>query len=127
MKKDWHAEPFRTMVALGESTTAGGWSTSPERCWVSVLGALIGAGLSLRHLYLQGLPEDQVPSCGPGLDYLMDVFPMTEVIEMVLSGDGSCAEVVWTFLGLSIPGWTLIGFAGLLLVGGFQVLRQIRD
>lgn len=29
------------MVALGESITAGGWSTSPDRCWVSVLGALI--------------------------------------------------------------------------------------
>ena len=41
MKKDWHAEGFRTMVALGESTTAGGWSTSPNRCWVATLAALI--------------------------------------------------------------------------------------
>lgn len=90
------------------------------------LGALAGIGLSLRHLYLQSLPEDQVPSCGPGLDYLMDVFPMTEVIEMVLSGDGSCAEVVWRFLGISIPGWTLVGFLGLLLIGGYQMLRQVR-
>jgi lysophospholipase L1-like esterase len=29
------------MVALGESTTAGGWSTSPDRCWVPLLAALI--------------------------------------------------------------------------------------
>ena len=41
MKRDWHAEEFKRLVALGESTTAGGWSTSPERCWVPVLGALI--------------------------------------------------------------------------------------
>ena len=41
MKKDWHSEEFRTMVALGESTTAGGWSTQPHRCWVPVLGALV--------------------------------------------------------------------------------------
>ena len=41
MSKDWHRQEFRTMVALGESTTAGGWSTSPDRCWVSVLGALV--------------------------------------------------------------------------------------
>ncbi len=40
-KKNWHAEEFRCLVALGESTTAGGWSTSPERCWVAVLGGLI--------------------------------------------------------------------------------------
>ena len=29
---------------------------------------------------------------------------------LVLEGDGSCAEVVWTFLGISIPGWTLVGY-----------------
>ena len=40
-EKDLHPEEFRKMVALGESTTAGGWSTSRDRCWVSVLGALV--------------------------------------------------------------------------------------
>ena len=40
-KRDWHATGFRRMVALGESTTAGGWSTNASRCWVSVLGRLI--------------------------------------------------------------------------------------
>jgi disulfide bond formation protein DsbB len=89
-----------------------------------VLAALIGAGLSGRQLYLQSLPEDQVPACGPDLDYLLDVFPMSEVIGMVLSGDGSCAEVVWSFLGLSIPGWTMIGFIGLIILGTFQIMRN---
>lgn len=42
MKKDWHKEKFRCLVALGESTTAGGWSTAKKRSWVSVLGDLIG-------------------------------------------------------------------------------------
>lgn len=41
MKRDWKSDEFEKMVALGESTTAGGWSTAPERCWVSVLAALI--------------------------------------------------------------------------------------
>jgi lysophospholipase L1-like esterase len=41
MKKDWWSEEFRKLVTLGESTTAGGWSTSPERCWASRLAALI--------------------------------------------------------------------------------------
>ena len=82
--------------------------------------------LAIRQLYLQSLPEDQVPSCGPGLDYLLDVFPMQEVIQMVLVGDGSCAEVVWTLLGISIPGWTLVGFIGLITLGLFQALRKMR-
>jgi disulfide bond formation protein DsbB len=89
-----------------------------------VAASLTGGSLAVRQLYLQSLPEDQVPACGPGLDYLLDVFPMTEVISMVLEGDGSCAEVAWTLLGVSIPGWTLVGFAGLILLGGFQIYRR---
>jgi disulfide bond formation protein DsbB len=87
------------------------------------LTALGGAGLSMRQLWLQSLPADQVPACGPGLDYLLDVFPLTEVLTMILSGDGTCAEVVWEFLGLSIPGWTLIGFIGLIAISVFQVAK----
>ncbi len=90
---------------------------------LSVLTAAGGAGLSIRQLYLQSLPADQVPACGPGLDYLMDVFPLTEVLTMVLSGDGTCAEVVWQFLGISIPGWTLVGFIGLIAIGVFQFVK----
>lgn len=87
------------------------------------LAALAGAGVSARQLWLQSLPEDQVPSCGPGLDYLIDVFTPLEVLQKVLAGDGTCAEVVWQFLGLSIPGWTLVGFIVLILAAGFQLLR----
>ena len=80
--------------------------------------------MSGRHLWLQSLPEDEVPACGPGLDYLMDIFPLSDVIRMVLQGDGSCAEVVWSFMGLSLPGWTLVGFIALAVLGCFQVLRR---
>ena len=34
-KQDWWKNEFRKLVALGESTTAGGWSTTRPRCWVS--------------------------------------------------------------------------------------------
>jgi lysophospholipase L1-like esterase len=40
-KRDWHREEFRVMVTLGESITAGGWSSSRERCWASRLATLI--------------------------------------------------------------------------------------
>ncbi len=90
------------------------------------LGALVstaGAGISGRQLWLQSLPADQVPACGPSLDYLIDVFPLTEAVRMVLEGDGDCAEVVWSFLGISIPGWTLVGFCGLIAICGFVFLK----
>lgn len=40
-KRDWHSEEFRKLVTLGESTTAGGWSSSPKRCWAPLLADLI--------------------------------------------------------------------------------------
>lgn len=80
---------------------------------LALVGAGTGVGLAGRHIWLQHLPADQVPECGPGLDYLIEVFPLRDVLAQVLSGSGECAEVAWTFLGLSIPEWTLIAFVGL--------------
>ena len=63
-----------------------------------------------RQIYLQNLPSDQVPTCAPPMDFLMDTLPIFEAVQTVLLGDGNCAEVLWSFMGVSIPGWTLIGF-----------------
>ena len=90
---------------------------------IVVLFSGLGAGTAMRQLWLQSLPESQVPACGPGLDYLLDVFPLTEVIAMVFAGDGTCAEVSWSLIGISIPGWALLGFAGLIVPGMLQMVR----
>jgi disulfide bond formation protein DsbB len=82
------------------------------------LAALAGAAIAGRHVWLQHLPPDQVPECGPGLDYMLDVFPLSQTLRMVFTGSGECAEVAWRFLGLSMPAWTLLCFIGL-AVGGF--------
>jgi disulfide bond formation protein DsbB len=92
----------------------------------AILAAALGAALAIRQLWLQSLPKDQVPACGPGLDYLIEVLPLTEVLNMILTGDGSCAEIAWTLFGISIPGWTLVGFIGLIAINVFQIVRPIR-
>lgn len=92
-----------------------------------ILGALfaIGGGcFSARQLWLQSLPEDQVPACGPDLNYLLENFPLMDALSVLLRGDGNCAEVHWTFLDISIPGWTLVAFTGLLLINVWQILRK---
>lgn len=89
-----------------------------------LLGAAGGAGVAGRHVWLQNLPPDKVPACGPGLDFMLDAFPLAEVLEMVLSGSGECAEVNWSLLGLSMPAWLLIGFCGLAVYGLFANLRR---
>jgi protein dithiol:quinone oxidoreductase len=87
---------------------------------VTLVICLFGASISGRHVWLQHLPPDQVPECGPGLEYVFKYFPLSKTLELLLSGTGECAEVLWTFLGLSIPGWTLVGFLFLALLSGAQ-------
>lgn len=80
------------------------------------IAALTGGGIAARQVWLQHLPADQVPECGPGLDYMLDAFPFAEAMKMVLSGSGECAEVHWRFLGMSIAEWSLIWFVIFIIV-----------
>ena len=91
---------------LHKPTTLGTWVYSAT----GAICALAGAGFSSRQLYLQSLPADQVPACGPSISFIFEAFPLNEALSILLRGDGNCAEVTWRFLGLSIPGWTLVVF-----------------
>ncbi len=82
-----------------------------------LLSAGAGEGVAARQVWLQQLPPDQVPACGPGLDYMLEVFPLGEALSMVLRGSGECAEVSWRLLGLSMAGWMTLVFAAYLLLG----------
>ena len=87
------------------------------------LAALATAGVALRHLYIQSLPPDSVPSCGASLDFMLKVFSLSEVLVKVLTGSGECAKVTWSFLGLAMPAWVLISA---LLLGGFALWVNLR-
>jgi len=89
---------------------------------LAALTAAAGAGVAARHVWLQNLPPDQVPACGPTLDYLLDMLPLTEVLVTLLRGDGNCAIIDAQWLGISLPGWTLVAFVGLTL---FALLTPI--
>jgi len=78
----------------------------------------IGAAIATRHVWLQSLPRNQIPECGPGLEYLLRKFPLSQALGKVLAGSGECAEVGWTFLGLSIAGWSLVWFV---LLGAYAL------
>ncbi len=77
-----------------------------------LLTSLVGAGIAGRHAYLQSLPADEVPACGPSLDYLVDILPFMELLDVVLKGSGECAKVSWDMWGLSMPTWLLLFFIG---------------
>lgn len=79
--------------------------------------ATIGAAIAIRHVWLQHLPPEEAPRCGPGLDYMLETLPLNETLHEVLTGSGECAEVGWTLLGFSIPEWTLLLFIVLGVAG----------
>ncbi len=89
-----------------------------------IITSLCGAGIAGRQIWLQHLPEDKVPECGPGLEYMLDAFPFTDALRLILSGSGECAEVQWTFLGFSIAEWSIVCFSGLIIACLIMLIRK---
>jgi protein dithiol:quinone oxidoreductase len=100
-----------------------------RRIYATLCGAsaYVGALVAARHVWLQHLPEDQVPACGPPLDYLLENFPLQDAINTLLMGDGNCAEVVWSLFGLSIPEQTLVVFCSALAASLWLAIRTDSD
>ncbi len=85
-----------------------------------------GAAIAGRQVWLQSLPPDQVPACGPSLEYMFGNLPFGEALRTLMMGDGNCAEVVWTLFGLSMADWSLIAFIGLGLAAIASVLPWVK-
>ena len=83
----------------------------------------IGAGIAGRQVWLQHLPADRVPACGPGLEYMLQSFPLMKALQKVFAGSGECAEAGWRFLGLTIAGWSLVWFVALGVLAIFIAVR----
>ena len=84
-------------------------------CSAAAILALGGLGVAARQVWLQHLPADQVPACGPDLYFMLENFPLARTFEKLFMGTGQCAEVNWRLLGLSIAEWSLACFAALAL------------
>lgn len=91
-------------------------------CIAAFLAAAGGMSIAGRHLWLQ-LHPPAIPGCGPPLEFMRETMSTTNVIRRVLTGSGDCGNVDWTFLGLSMPAWSLIWFVllgALALHAGFR-------
>jgi disulfide bond formation protein DsbB len=100
------------------------WLHSPGRtgnkiyALLTLIGAGVGVGLAGRHVWLQNLPESEIPECGPGLEFLIEALPLKDVLIAVFQGSGSCAKISMEFFNYTIPQLTLAMFAviGILLI-----------
>ncbi|GAB2491918.1 disulfide bond formation protein B [Arenimonas alkanexedens] len=87
--------------------------------------AAVGAGIAGRHVWLQSLPPGDVPLCSSmGLDYMVEVMGPLNALSKILAGSGECAKVDWTFLGVSMPAWTLLWFVSLGLGALWAALKK---
>ena len=93
---------------------------------LATLGILWSVGVASRHVWIQHLPPEDVPACGPGLDYWLQTFPLQSVVQKVLHGSGECAKVDWTLFGWSLPHWGLLFFSVLLIINLAQLFRKTR-
>jgi protein dithiol:quinone oxidoreductase len=104
----------------------------PGRTGAIVYSSLIalfglgGATAAGRQVWLQHLPPDKVPQCGPDLAFMLENFPLSRTLEKLFYGTGECAVVDWTFLGLSIAGWSLVWFIALALYAVWLAARRPR-
>ena len=90
---------------------------------IGLLMTAVGMGFAGRHIWLQYLPPEEVPACGPSLEYMLEVFPFQEALKALLMGDGNCAETLWTFAGLSIPELAMVVFS-VMALGFLMVLLR---
>lgn len=89
-----------------------------------MLFSFAGIAITLRHIWLQSLPKDQVPECGPGLEYMIETFPLKDALGMLLTGSGECAEIHWQLFGLTLPQQTLALFVVLLIIQMLQFRKK---
>ncbi|HWI36190.1 MAG TPA: disulfide bond formation protein B [Burkholderiales bacterium] len=117
---------FYAVMALFILATLHG----PRGRGASIYAALItlfaagGAAAAGRQVWLQHLPPDKVPQCGPDLFFMLENFPLSRTWEKLFYGTGECAQVDWTFLGLSIAGWSLVWFIALAIFAWVAARRR---
>lgn len=87
--------------------------------------AAVGIGIAGRHVWLQMHPPG-FATCGAPFAFMRETMDTPTLIQKVLTGSGDCGIVDWTFLGLSMPAWSLVWFLLLAAVALFAGLRAHR-
>jgi protein dithiol:quinone oxidoreductase len=107
-------------VFLVAAVTNPGRPGAKMFAWLTLLTGGTGAALAVRHLYIQSLPADQLPSCGMGITYMLESLPFLDVFARALRGSVECNKID-LILGLPIPAWNLVFFI-VAIVAAFMLI-----
>ena len=107
----------------------------PRRVGNRIYGVLVaissagGAYVAARHVYLQRLAltaPEQLDGCAPSFEYALENYGPLKFLGTIFIRDQDCGVIDWTFLGLSMPTWTLFWFIAIALVGLWTAFRRAR-
>ena len=89
---------------------------------IALLGALGGLGVAGKHLYILAHPG---LSCGiDPLETALNKVFTAQYLPFLLKADGLCEDATAPFFGLSIPQWSMLGFAVFTLALVWILLRR---
>lgn len=91
----------------------------------TLVASVFGVWSADHHIWIQNLPAADIPDCGPSFEYLMATLPLSELLTIMLHGDGNCAEIDWQWWGLSMPEWTRLWFVSFTLATVFALIWHI--
>jgi disulfide bond formation protein DsbB len=84
--------------------------------------ALAGAAAGAYHVWLQSDPVRAAKCVGSPVELVLDKLAIGKVAPGLLQYDGPCTLKPWSFLGLSIPEWSLAWFV--ILAIAFLVIAR---
>lgn len=98
---------------------------SGQRVYAVLIGlfALTGAGIAARQSWMQLYPPE-IPECGPGLEFMLESFPLADALPMIFRGAGDCAAIDWSLFGLSIANWSLLCFTAVIVFALWMLRRR---
>jgi protein dithiol:quinone oxidoreductase len=107
-------------AAIASATGIKGIQISAS--WLVIITALGGAFVAARQSWLQWYPPE-IASCGRDIYGMIEMFPLQNLVPMILKGSGDCTKIDWTFLGGSIANWSFLCFCGIALIAILGLLK----
>lgn len=89
--------------------------------WLNTLWCAFGLYFALRQLWLMYYGQHQADICGGSLSFLFSHLPFGAALKSAFLGTGDCATISWTWLSISLPGWSAINYLVLLILSWLPV------
>lgn len=91
---------------------------------VALAFSSFGAFSAGRQVWLQNLPREGSSDCLMPLERMLDEMTFPTMVRAIFDGSADCLQVNWSLYGMSVAEWSLLAFAGFMLLSAFQLLRR---